>query len=162
MRPPDTRGLSVPAVADVWHSRESRIDGTVPTIAAYVIRAPRAHPFWDWHVMCVVHLRYHPDFGQANHIAFPGATHEVLVTALDPTHDAGIDPDNGTTWKHMQPHDMVHQVIVNSDAEAARLAELCAKAVADGHLVPDSDHRAFWELMLDNTAEHLRLGGHPS
>lgn len=161
MRTPDTHGLRDPALADVWRSRDKRIGGSEPTIAAYLIRAPYAHPFWDWHVLAVIHLRDHPDYGPARHIAFPGASHEVLVTALNPERDGLVNPDDASSWDHMNPHDFVGQVMLADDVQAARLAELLAFAVADGNLVPDSDHREWWKQVLATTAEHVRLGGHP-
>lgn len=158
MRDADIVGL----VARCWKCGVTEIEG-VPTanIASYLIFAPLAHPLWSWHVLSVVHLRETPELGPPRHVAFPGATHEVLVLALDPRKDAQLDPDDPMTWKFLVPPDVVHQVILEDDDAAATLADQVARAVASGDLIPDSDWRSLWVAALDLTAEHSRLGGHP-
>lgn len=153
------QGLSTAPVARVWLSRDRRIGGGEPTLCAYVIHAPLSHPFWAWHVMVVMHLRPTAKHGEAN-LRFPGASHEVFLTALDPTHDDQIDVDDAETWKHMSPPDYVGQVMLADDDQALRLGELMAKSITDGHLVPDSDHTTWWDRVLAVTTEHLRIGGH--
>lgn len=157
MREPDIVGTE----ALCWESAAPDIvDPDHTAIASYVICAPHAHPFWAWHTVNVVHLRETERF-DAPRLAFPGASHEVMVFALNPEKDAGIDPDDPGTWDMMTPPDVVHQVILPNDEAAVMLAFLVAHSCARGDLIPDSDWRTAWGATLDKTAEHLRLGGHP-
>ena len=129
-------------------------------LAMYLLDAPGAHPFWRFHALMVIHLRPEKGIPEPK-LHFPGATHEFGVFALDPADDAGIDAGDIATWHYLMPPDAVVQVILPSDEAAVAVGELAAVAVAEGTLVPDSDHRRAWDAMLQRTAEHVRLGGHP-
>lgn len=150
-------------LARVWRSRDPRIDGDHPTIAAYVVFAPLAHPWWSWHTMSIVHLRPWPGdpVKPDADLRDPTMTHEVMVLAIDPQHQDKLALDDADTWKFLLPPDVVVQVSLPDDAAAGKMMELVARAVADGMLVPDSDYRERWDRTLANTAEHVRLGGHP-
>lgn len=151
MKDPD---LSGPA-ARAWkspHGEEGAGRG------AWVVHAPGSHPLWPWHAISAVHLRPVEGMPPPN-LRFPGASHEVLVLALNPDHYPP-DPDGYLRW--LMPPDVAAQVMGLTDDQARQLVELCAKAVCQGLLVPDSDHRAAWDQTIALTAEHMRLEGHPT
>jgi hypothetical protein len=125
----------------------------------WLVHRPGAHPLWWWYMVAIVHLRPLHDLDRPA-IQFPGATHEALIVSLDPEHEL---PDLDT-WgpAHMlQPPDLAAQFIVNSDAQAAEVGDLLVTHIVIDGQSPDSDHRSYWTEAVENTAEHLRLGGHP-
>lgn len=139
----------------LWECVVDNGDPAPSALATYLIFAPGAHPLWSWHLMSIIHLRPTEKHGEA-HIQFPGATHEVLVIALK------LDPDDFRTWRPLMPSDVCHQVMLPSDEEAVLFVAQIARAVSEGMLIPDSDWRERWAGILNRTAEHSRLGGHPS
>lgn len=152
MRKPDLNGPAGRA----WRIPNAREGAQV---GGWFLLAPGSHPFWPWKVLTGVHLRGEID-GQPAHIQFPGATHEVLLLALDPDHaPPDVDVNRFAHW--LTPPDLVHQLILPNDDALVELLELCAHAVVEGILVPDSDYRRAWASSLDQSAEHARLGGHP-
>lgn len=160
MRPPDYQGV----YGQAWQFRGElkdeawRVDRWCGT---WLVRCPGAHPFWSFHTIQAISLAEHPEQPNPPFLRFPGATHELMVLALNPEHDAGIDPDVMESMKWMVPPDFAGQAILPSDAHAKELVEFAARACCDGVIVPDSDFRAHWQGMLDRTAEHMRIGGHP-
>lgn len=167
-----TPGRSAPALADselvvkCWNLRKpeklARPDYNAH-IAGWIINGPY-HPFWRWWNLSIVHLRDIPGVEPA-HVQFPGATHEVIIATINPERCSKPDIDaleRGTVQlPFLSPMDLVHQVILVSDEQAAELAELMINAILSGDYSPDSDFRGRWKSILDRTAEHLRLGGHP-
>lgn len=131
------------------------------TLGAWLLDCPGAHPFWRFHTLNLVHLRELE--GQPPvRLAFPGASHELLVLALDPHHDAELTPLDWKTCAHfMMPPDASVQFVAQDDEAALHVAELAARAVAEGVLIPDSDYASHWEGTIQLTAEHVRIGEHP-
>lgn len=129
--------------------------------ASYLIFAPQAHPLWSWHVMMGVALRDVPGVPEA-HRHYAEAEYEMMIWALDPNHP----PPDPRAWPlpgglHLlNPPDAVVQFHGTGDDGAAQVLELCAHAVADGVLVPDSDHAGAWLRTVKATAEHFQPGGH--
>jgi len=129
-------------------------------LCQWLIFAPGAHPLWRYHVIVVVHLREMN--GQQAKLAFPGASHELMVLAVDPDAEDTIEPEEPETqvpW--LMPPDAVVQFIVANDEQARRVARFAAEACTRGLIVPDSDHLRSWQEGIAGTAEHVRLGGHP-
>lgn len=129
-------------------------------LGAYLIYAPAAHPFWAWHVMAGIALRDAPGLPPA-HRHYPEAEYELLVLALSPDHSPA-DPRTAMVgeYKAMTPPDAVAQWHGTDDEQARELIETCAKAVADGVLIPDSDFAQSWKATVTATAEHYQPGGH--
>lgn len=93
-----------------------------------IVAAPWAHPAWSHYAVSVVHLR--PDEGViAPNFYFEGATHELLIVALDPR-------DNKTP---LLPVNFAMQAIFYADESAARLGERVAEMILDQRLNPDTD-----------------------
>lgn len=129
-------------------------------VAAWIMHAPGSHPWWPWYGVATIALREVEGFPPPV-IAYPGATHELMVVACNPDEPLPDVPDGIGTLSHLTPVDQAVQVILPDDARAEELTTLAVRAVCDGLLVPDQDHRARWATVLAQTAEHLRIGGHP-
>jgi hypothetical protein len=151
---------TVPGVARAWRLEPAE---KLAGVGQWLVHAPHGHPFWPWYVVQAIHLR--PLEGQPPaHVQFPGASHEWLVVALNP--EAPLpDVDRwaapGTPpIRYLKPVDQCWQFIVASDEQAAQLCEQAVRCIVQG-VSPDQDFRAWWKAAIANTAEHVRLGGHP-
>ena len=125
------------------------------------------HPLWQQYALLVVHLRPdadHPD----PHVAFVGATHELLVVALNPGDGAQpvIHPPEqvarglASIGGYLEPVDVAHQFTATDD-EMRQLADLAAQACVAGQLTPCTDDarntlREVWLTSLVRTLAHLR------
>lgn len=124
------------------------------------------HPLWAQFVLSVVRLTDIPGFPPAT-LAFPSATHELVVVALNPGNPprqhhprdlerGGFSACGG--W--LEPVDVAHQFTANDD-EMTQLAELCAQACVDGLLNPSTDdartyYREQWLTSCLRTLAHIR------
>jgi hypothetical protein len=139
------------------------------TVCTWLLTAPLAHPLWSQYLLCVVRLRDGiPGFPPPKR-DFDGATHELIVVALNPEHGpqtaarmAGYFRAGGLPY--LTPHNIVHQVEA-TDEEAARLAEMSALAVVNGWLTPETADaperiRADWKASLVKTLAHDRGEAH--
>lgn len=128
------------------------------TVGQWLVEAPGAHPFWWWYCVGVVHLR--PVEGMPPPvIRFPGASHEIMFVALNPEKPLP-DLDDWKGMSPLHPIDLEHQFIVPDDEAARELGELAVRFMLRGNS-PDQDFRQYWRDVINNTAEHSRLGGHP-
>jgi hypothetical protein len=137
--------------------------------ADWIVNGPY-HPFWSWWYVSVVHLR--PlDGAPPPHIAFAGATHEIMCFSLNPDPKDGrpkvpdIDKLDAGDAEHglpgfLQPPDFTTQVILLDDDQAKQLGDLVVRHIVEGNSC-DSDYRGYWIRLIAKTAEHFRLGGHP-
>lgn len=123
----------------------------------WVLHLEWAHPAWEYWLVSWCHLRDTPGVKPAT-LQFPGATHEVIIASLDPSHPLPTGP--GTAML-LRPLDVVHQVQLYDDRHTQDLVKLMIEACCAGHTSPDQDYRSWWEKMLTNTAAHLR-GEHDS
>ena len=154
MRPPDILG---PA-ACAWRSRVTpKTPDQTATLAAFVVNAPHAHPFWEWWMLAVCHLR--PIDGARPPIKrYPGAEFELMIAAIHPA-QSHPHPDAGG-WPLLTPIDVVEQFDGLSDRDARRVAEACVRAIVDGALSPDQDYRALWHASIAETVRCIRAGNH--
>lgn len=153
------------------HGRADLVDtsgmeqGPHATVATWLITAPGYSPLWDQYRLTVVHLRPGPGLPEPK-IAREGASHEFVLAAVDPTGKGRYTTrdyaEAGCPVLH--PLNVVHQVIGITDEQAAELARLTARAVVEGLLLPEPQGivgaRETWIATFDNTAEHMRTGGH--
>jgi hypothetical protein len=143
------------------------------TIAIWFLHAPAAHPLWPHYLLSCVHLRDVEGQSQPPHRSFPDASHELMLLALNPE----LAPWNAETVVEtmlaprevsafLTPPNMVQQLRAATDAQAAELTRLVARALVDGILAIEPDDRvgsrAVWRAVIEQTLEHLRLGTHPS
>jgi hypothetical protein len=134
--------------------------GADTTLCWYLIEHRLGHPLWHHYVLCVVTLDDRPGVAPAK-IMVPGATHELIVVALDPTGEpylAAELAEQGLGDRFLAPVNVVQQFTA-TDAEAADLAELCVVAVCDGRLWPETADapgkvRESWRLAIIDTLDH--------
>lgn len=125
------------------------------TVAAWWLECPGEAPLWSKYLLAVVHLR--PVDGIPANVVVPGATHELLVVALNPERDPrAVDPDS---WEYLLPPNVTEQVELPDDNAAKQLASHAAQAVVAGILwaePPLSGQVEPWRTSLIKTAAHLR------
>lgn len=132
------------------------------TVAAWIVDAPAAHPLWNFYCVCVIHLRVIDGVRPAI-VRLEGATHELMILALDPGHPVPALEAFGrceSPLRWLSPIDVMEQFIVADDAQAEHLGELATRAIVDGLLSPDQDFRRAWARAIAHTASHLAEGGH--
>lgn len=156
----DEDPISVAPTIDGPHARAWKLDLSLQTrahsgVAAWLIEAPWAHPFWHSYGLTMIHLRPVPGLGDAN-IALQGATHELAVYALDP--DRPREPImHGGPTAMMTPCNFAAQIIEASDDAAAERAKRAVDLICQGKLSPDTDYIRAWgamfgdNLMLDRS-----------
>lgn len=110
------------------------------TVCVWVVDAPWAHPLWRTYVIAAIHLR--PTRLLPNpKVNLEGATHEVIVYALDP----GREPDllnPGST--RLNPANFAGQWLAASDVEAEHKVASCVEEIVHGALSPDTDFIREW------------------
>lgn len=141
-RAPDYRGV----MGDAWRHDLDRVGKRYPngaprelTVASWIVTAPYAHPAWHSYAIFGLSLRDHPQWKPAI-IHLPGATHEILVAALDPQFPTTIDDSP----HFLTPLNFTGQVIETSDESFARRVDEAVRDVADGKLNPDTDWIRHW------------------
>lgn len=126
------------------------------TVALWMLDCPGQSPAWRHYLLSVVHLRPVDDLPPAA-VTVPGATHELIVCALDPM--ANPRPLLPGSWVRLTPTNVVEQVQLPDDETASVLADLAARAVVDGTLPaepPLAGAREPWRTALIKTSAHLR------
>jgi len=100
-------------------------------VGSWFIEAPDQSPAWRHFWLSAIHLR--PiEGGNPVTITVAGATHEILMFALDPHHKpTPLDPQ---AWVRLHPCNLEEQFTVTSDAAASQLLAWCATNVVDGNL----------------------------
>jgi hypothetical protein len=121
---------------DVWRTRYGKTGGE---ICGWIIEAPWAHPMWHSYMLSAVHLRPLDGLEPAV-IYLPGATHEVMLYALNPEHTPALDQFP----KLLMPANFHGQWIEVSDEAACLKVEGCVDAVIAGQLSPDTDFTREW------------------
>lgn len=118
------------------------------TVALWIVYAPWANAFWSYYLIGGIHLRRSNALSTPK-IMLPGATHEVLVFALDPE----AVPDTVDTYKirKLTPANFVGQWRVavrpnpvDLDNGAAAKIRVTVEEILAGVLSPDSDYVHAW------------------
>lgn len=133
------------------------------TVTAWWLDCPGQSPFWHVYLLSVVHLRPLDGVRPAV-IGVPGATHELVVVALDPREPTPLMTDP-TTWKYLTPVNVAEQLELPDDDAARYAAYLAAWGVVEGVLPAEPPHtgqREPWRTSLVKTAAHLRGEVHAS
>lgn len=125
-------------------------------LSTWFLQCPRQSPAWEHYTLNVVHLREAPGVTPPV-ITVPGATHEILVVALDPeTKPTADDPQS---WAFLWPVNVREQFTVDDDEDAIELAKMAAQAVVNG-LLPAEPALAGavepWRTAIIRTSAHLR------
>jgi hypothetical protein len=119
-------------------------DGAAPPrelqVCGWAAHAPYSHPIWPCVMVCCISLRDAPGWPPAV-VNMPGATHEVMVIALDPAHEVQLDDRP----RYLSPLNFfTGQFIAASDDEARERVDQAVRDICDGTLNPDSDNRRAW------------------
>lgn len=126
------------------------------TLASWFLTCPGQSVAWDRYALHAIHLRP-VQGGRDAVITVPGATHEVLLVALDPR--GRPRPERPRSWQFLRPVNLTEQVQLPDDEAAVDLVRTCAEAVVDGVLwaePPLSGQLEPWRTMLIQTAAHGR------
>ncbi len=127
-------------------------------IGTWLLDCPAQSPAWRHYMLACVHLRPLPGQSKPATIREHGATHEVLLLALDPKCNPTADDQPGT-WDFLRPFNVMEQVELPSDEAAAEMLARCAKAVVDG-ILPATPPLAGavepWRTTLIKSAAHAR------
>lgn len=139
------------------------LPGADTTITWWLLTGLQWHPLWQQFLLIVVHLRDVEGTPAATR-QFPGATHELLVLALNPERGARTPEDlagNGVgPAGYLSPIDVVHQFDA-TDEEMRVLAGMLAEACTQGWLTPSTDDarealREQWLAVCVKTLAHGR------
>lgn len=134
------------------------------TVAHYLITAPQYHPLWSQYILAVVSLRESEGLPPP-HLQFEGATHELLVYALNPDNvwtvesmTEQIKSQKGIPY--LLPINICHQFTA-TDEEMQKVAWLACRAVVHGGLNPETADaptriRESWLAAVVKTLGHLR------
>ena len=109
------------------------------SLVTWVVKAPWAHPVWHSYSINLIHLRPLLDFPPPT-IHLSGATHEVIVFALDPAWKLNLQE----CAPYLLPANFVGQFVEPDDAFAARRVEQCVIDIVNGKLSPDTDFMQHW------------------
>lgn len=112
---------------------------TSVTLPSWVVYAPYAHPIWGYYAILCVALRHVEGVPPAK-VMLEGATHEVIVMALDPDFVPAVDAMPRYLW----PANFCGQFIEPSDMAASARVRQAVQDVIDGTLNPDTDFRHMW------------------
>lgn len=115
------------------------------TICCLCVEAPYANMMWHSYMLNIIHLRPLPGEGRKPPVIhLPGATHEILVAALDPETPRRKFIEGKAQSKYLSPINFIGQMILSSDAEAADILHKTARDVVDATLNPDTDYIKWW------------------
>lgn len=109
------------------------------SVVGWIISAPWAHPLWHSYSLNLIHLRPLPGYPPPT-IYLPGATHEIILHALDPDHKINLEE----TPRWLSPANFAAQFIEPSDEAAKDRIRQCVFEITRGILSPDTDFTQQW------------------
>lgn len=128
---------------DAAYVRLGRARAEGAEVCAWVVEARWAHPVWHSYWIDLAHLRPVAGHQRPFTVYLAGATHELVLMALDP--DALLRPMiGGGPVQALAPVNFAAQFVAENDAMALRRVELAVQAICDGRLSPDTDFRDAW------------------
>lgn len=146
-RAPDVEGPR----ASAWLVDLARVEPKGDALLrAFLVHAPGAHPWWDWYLITLVHLRSGPGLPEPVK-AYPEAEYEIAVQALspgDPSNRRSYDPDTDWSFERLTPPNVVEQFHGLSEPGSRILLDRLINAITRGILSPDSDHRKLWKVAI--------------
>lgn len=116
------------------------------TVAGWIVHAPHSHPIWPYVAVVCVHLRDMPHQTKPPTVHLEGASHEIIVLALNPaTYPPLIDGDK---LDFLRPSNFVGQFAVASDDEASAIVDVVIARICSGTLNPDTDGNSNWVALF--------------
>lgn len=129
------------------------------SLGTWLVHAPNAHPFWEWWMVAVVHLREGEDLPPPKHI-YAGAEYEFTILTVDddecPNPDPELVEEEGLLF--YTPPDVVEQFHGVTDQEAMSIAGMAVTSIVDGNMSPDPQYRPKWKIMLEETVKSFQDG----
>lgn len=141
---PDIDGFARAWRLDLAASRAKAAGHNNPddsTVNGWIVNAPWSHPIWPNVAVLCIHLRDQPNQTQPPVKHLEGATHEIIVLALDPDHVPEID---GERLRFLQPSNFVGQFKTTDDDAAAAIIDTMVARICAGTLNPDTDAQTQW------------------
>jgi hypothetical protein len=133
----------------------------------WLINSPGWHPLWSQYVMSAISLKSHRDLPEAK-LKFEGATHEILLVALNPDFPQTVGSIKGhaKTGKmpFLKPVNIAEQFECTDD-EVRQMCWYACRAVVYGGLNPETSDapnliRENWLTALTKTLAHIRGEAH--
>ena len=109
----------------------------------WVITAPWAHPLWHSYILHLIHLRPMGD-GRKTLFYVPGATHEMMLFALDPEYPLEPIVMGQARAQWLRPGNFAAQFISPSDEMARRRIRDTVSLICAAGLNPDTDAISQW------------------
>jgi hypothetical protein len=124
-------------------------------LCTWIVHAPWSHPHWPVVAVMACNLRDVPGMPPAI-INLPGATHEVMVYAMNPGMPVTVDGD----MHFLQPGNFVGQFKATSDDAARAIIEDTVRKIVAGQLNPDTDGFRQWVALFGDAGlrADLRTG----
>lgn len=141
-----------------WLIDRETIDQGAPLNACeaqWLIEAPWAHPISHSYLLSLVHLRERTGL-PAPVRTLKGATHEIVLFALDPAFPRADALERGV-FHPLGPANFVSQFIETGFGEAVLRVELAVKAICTGLMSPDTDYTAQWTRLFGSNTIALRV-----
>lgn len=124
----------------VWERRGRQGPDPSLAVADWIVEAVYAHPLWhSYHLICYA-LRPHPSVQGETKIYLEGATHEMVLYALDPQKPRALN--DVMHW--LSPCNFAAQIKAHTDAEAMLRIYAAVEDIVAGRLSPDTDFRSMW------------------
>lgn len=125
----------------------------------WLLTCPDRHPLWHQWMLSAVHLAHRGGLEDAK-LQFSGATHEVIVVALNPEH-GWVTPSTPMPWPYLEPINIAQQITCDSDQHVLDLLSLLAQGVVHGILDPETADapervRAAWRGSILQSLAHAR------
>lgn len=118
----------------------------------WIVNAPWAHPLWSSYAFFLYDLTTEIK-GEEPVIYLPGASHELLVYALDPKFK------DDTPFHRLHPANHGYQFKAESnEAAEARIVAILEEIEAK-RLSPDTDFRTMWDVRFADGVSLLNRGG---
>lgn len=124
------------------------IGSETPTaLVAYRVFRPNDHPFWSHYSVSLVHLRPLEGAPDAK-LQFPGATHELVVYALDPSANHDLTSLSAMLRSRLEGPNLVEQFVAVSDEAAMDVLDRFMARVQS----LDTDFRSHMQKVLRDAA----------
>jgi hypothetical protein len=139
-------GLAWPVDLDLAYQRLGKSRADAADVASWLVEAPWAHPVWHSYWINLAHLRELPNYPRPK-IYIAGATHEILVHALNPNMDRQTMIETGAMHA-LHPANFAAQFIEATDDGAIERIRGTVEMICDSKLSPDTDFRQSWVMLF--------------
>lgn len=124
--------------------------------ATWLIDAPWAHRLWNQYELTLVDLT--TPMSRSPTILLTGATHEMLLFALNPNHSIDVNrPASHQRVRPLHPANHNYQFKAATDEVALERVQGIVDAISQRHLSPDTDCRSTWDALFAD-GRSLRWG----